>query len=140
MGVNDVVIVLTEQSLRGRTDAEAVLQLLVAAHGDPGALGSEALHMVLLLLEQGLGDQNREIHVLMTGFLELLVQVCLDVLPDGVAIGTIDEHTLYRGIVDQFCLFADVSVPLSEIHVTGGNGVYLSLILCHNLHSFTSIL
>ena len=39
-------------------------------HGNPGALRGEALHMVLLLLEQGLGDQHREIDVLMARLLE----------------------------------------------------------------------
>ena len=135
-GVDDVGIVLAEQRLGGGADAEPVLQLLAAAHGDPGALRRKALHVVLLLLQQGLRDQHRQVHVLMPRLLEPPVQLRLDVLPQGVAVGPVDEHALDRGIVDELRLFADVRVPLGEIHVPGRNGVHLSLILCHSLHPF----
>ena len=139
-GVDDVGVVLTEQGLRGGADAEPVLQLLAAAHGDPGALRGEALHVVLLLLEQGLRNQHGQIHVLVPQFLEPPVQVRLDVLPQGVAIGPVDEHALDRGVVDQLRLLADVRVPLGEIHVPGGNGVHLSFILCHSLSNPLSLI
>ena len=42
VGVDDVLIVLAEQGLGGGADAVALLQLLAAAVGDPGALGGEA--------------------------------------------------------------------------------------------------
>ena len=138
--MDDVSVVLTEEGLGGGADAEAVLQLLAAAHGDPGALGGEALHVVLLLLEQGLGDQNGQIHILMAGGLETAVQFVLDVLPDGIAIGTVDEHTLDGGVVDELRLLTNVGIPLGEVHITGGDGFHLSLILCHSFHSFASIL
>jgi hypothetical protein len=51
-GVDDPAPVVAEQRLGGGADAQPLLQLLAAAHGDPGALGGEALHMVLLLLQQ----------------------------------------------------------------------------------------
>ena len=139
-GVDDICVMLAEQRLGSRTDTEAVLQLLAAAHGDPGALGGKALHMVFLLLEQGLGDQYREVHVLMSRLLEPLVQLLLNILPDGVAIRAVDEHALDGGIVDQLGFFADVGIPLGKVHVPGGDGVHLSLILCHNLKSFAAIL
>ena len=61
VGVDDVFIVLAEQGLGGGADAVALLQLLAAAHGDPGALRGEALHMVLLLLKQGLRDEYGQV-------------------------------------------------------------------------------
>ena len=135
MGVDDVLVVLTEEGLAGGADAQALLQLLRAAVGDPGALRGEALHMVLLLLEQALGDEHGHSHVLMAGELELPVQLLLHVLPDGVAIGAVDEHALDAGVVDELRLFAHIGEPLGEVHVPGGDGVHLSLILCHSFVS-----
>ena len=128
VGVDDVFIVLAEQGLAGGTDAVALLQLFAAAHGDPGALGGKALHMVLLLLEQGLGDEHGQVYVLVPGLLELLVQGVLDVLPDGVAIGAIDEHTLDGGVVDELCLLAHVGVPLGKVHLHVGDLLHLLLV------------
>ena len=73
-------IVLAKERLRGGADAHTLLQLLAAAHGDPGALGGKALDVVLLLLQEALRNQRRHGHVLMAGALELPVQIVLDVL------------------------------------------------------------
>ena len=129
VGVDNVFIVLTEQGFRGGTDAVALLQLLAAAVGDPGALRGKALHMVLLLLEQGLGDQHGQIHVLVAGLLEPTVHLPLDVLPDGIAIGAVDEHALDGGVVDQFRLLAHVGVPLGEVHLHVGDLLHLLLLV-----------
>ena len=129
VGVDNVFIVLTEQGLRGGTDAVALLQLLAAAVGDPGALRGKALHMVLLLLEQGLGDQHGQIHVLVAGLLEPTVHLPLDVLPDGIAIGAVDEHALDGGVVDQLRLLAHVGVPLGEVHLHVGDLLHLLLLV-----------
>ena len=128
VGVDDVLIVLAEQGLGGGADAVALLQLLAAAVGHPGALGGEALHVVLLLLEQALGDEHGQIHVLVAGLLELLVQGVLDVLPDGVAVGAVDEHALDGGVVDELRLPAHVGVPLGEVHLHVGDLLHLLLV------------
>ena len=132
-GVDDIGVMLAKERLGGGADAEAVLQLLAASHGNPGALRGEALHMVLLLLEQGLGNQHREIDVLVARLLEAAVQLALDVLPDGVAVGPVDEHALDGGVVDELRLFADVGVPLGKVRVPGGDGVHLSFIRSHSV-------
>jgi hypothetical protein len=129
--VDDIGVVLAEEGLAGGPDAEGILQLFAAAQGDPGALRGKAGDMVLLLLQQRLRDQHREIHVLVAGLLEPPVQFRLDILPDGVAIGAVDEHTLDGGVVNQLRFLADVGIPLGKIRVPGGDGVHLSLILCH---------
>ena len=51
--------VLAEERLARGADAEPLGQLLAAAHGHPGALGREALHVVLLALEKALRYQQR---------------------------------------------------------------------------------
>ena len=131
VGVDDMGVVLAEQGLGGGADAVPLLQLLTAAVGHPGALGGEALHVILLLLEQALGDQHGQIHVLMPGLLELLVQNLLEILPDGVAVGAEDEHTLDGGVVNQLRLPAHVGKPLGEVHLHVGDLLHLLLVLCH---------
>ncbi len=54
----DIPTVLAEQRLGGGTYAQLLGQLLAAAHRNPGALGGEALYVVLLLLEQALGYEH----------------------------------------------------------------------------------
>ena len=107
--------VLAEERLGRRAHAQALRQLLAAAHRDPRALGREALNVVLLLLQQALGDQHRHGHVLVSGRLELAVEHLLDVLPDGVAIRAQDEQALDIGIVHQLRLGAHVGEPLGEV-------------------------
>ena len=121
---------LTEQSLGSGTDCVLLFQTLAAAQGDPCALGSKALNMVLLLLQQGFGNQQRHIDVLNALLLELLVHDVLDILPDGIAVGTVNEDTLDGRVVDQLCLLANVGEPLSKVDLHIGDLLNL-FIFCH---------
>ena len=135
VGLDDVLIMLAEQRLAGGADAVALFQSVAAAHGHPGALRGEALHVVLLLLQEGFGDQHGQVDVLVARFLKALVQLRLNILPDGVAIGAVDEHALDGGVVDQLRLFAHIGVPLGEIHLHVGDLFhFLFVILSHSFH------
>ena len=142
-GMNDVMKMLTEERLRGGTDAVTLLELLAAAHGDPCALRRKAFDMILLLLEQGFGNQHWHIDVLRTGFLEFRVHDSLDILPDCIAVGAVNEHALNGRIVDQLRLFAHVRVPLGKVNLHIGN-LFDFFLFCHFLSTFqayfTSIL
>ena len=129
-GVNDILKVVAKQGLGGGPDAQLLLQLLRSAHGDPGALGGEALHMVLLLLQQALRNEDRHIHILMAGLLKHPVQNRLDVLPDGVAIGPVNEHALHAGIGNELRLLAHVCVPLGKVYLHIGDLLHF-LLFCH---------
>ena len=132
-GVDDVAPVVAEQGLGGGADTQFLLQLLTAAQSDPGALGGEALHMVLLLLEQGLRDEHGHGHVGVAGLFELFIQITLNILPDGIAIGAVDEHTLHAAVIDELCLGTHVGEPLGKIHLHIGDLLHLFLvILCHD--------
>ena len=72
-GVNNIFVMVAEQRLRGGTDAEPLGKLLLAAVGHPGHLRSEALHVVLFLLKQALGDKQRHRHVFVTKLFKLMV-------------------------------------------------------------------
>ena len=132
IALQHVVPMVAEHGLGGGPEGQALLQLLAAAHGDPGHLRGEALHQLPLLLQQALGDQHGHSHVDMAGLFERAVHNALDILPDGVAIGPQDHEALHGRIVHQLRLQADVGIPLGEVHLHGGDGFHISLVFCHN--------
>jgi hypothetical protein len=135
VGVDDVLIVLAKQHLGGGADAIALLQLFAAAMGHPGALGRKAVHVVLLLLKQGLWDEHGQIDVLMPCRFEHGVQLMLDVFPNGVAIGAIDEHAFDGGVVNQLRLFAHVGIPLGKVHLHVGDLLHLLFVVLSHIIS-----
>ena len=138
IGVDILCIKITEQGLRSRTDAHPLLQRLQAAVGHPGHLRGKAFHMILLLLEQTLRDKNGHVYVLNSGRLKPAVQLCLDILPDRVAV-RLDHHaSLYARVIAELCFFYHIRVPLGEIHVHGCDGFYQFLVLCHDCSPFLS--
>ena len=70
----------------GRADREALLELLVAAAGDPRDLRREALDVLRLAHQQAFRDEEREVRVDVPGLLEPAVEPLLDGLPDRVAV------------------------------------------------------
>ena len=130
-GVDNVAPMVAEQRLGGRTDAQPLLQLLATAMGDPRTFRSKAGNVILLLLEQALRNQHGHGHIGVAGALKVGVQLLLDVLPDGIAIGTEDKHALGAGIVDELCLGADVGIPLGEVHLHIGDAFHLFLLFSH---------
>lgn len=112
---------VAEHRLAGGAHRKALFQRVTAASRDPGDLGGEAVDQLALLLQQALGDEHGHGHVLMAGGLKAGVQVLLDVLPDGVAIGTQHHEALDAGILDQLGLGADIGIPLGEIDLLCGD-------------------
>ena len=130
-GTDDLGVVLAEQGLGGRTDAQTLLELLRTAVGNPGALGCEALDVVSFLEQQGFRDKDGHCHVLVTGLLEHAVQSLLDVLPQSLCVGAHDDAALDRRVIDHFRLLDDVGIPLGEIHVHRRDFRYQFLLICH---------
>ena len=91
-----------------------VLQAVVRHHG---ALLGKALDMVRLLREEGLGDEQREIGVLMPRILEHLVQRVVHLLPNGIAVGFDDHTSAYGRVFGQPGLHDQVVVPLRVVLV-----------------------
>ena len=115
--MNNVGIVFAEKRFGSRTNAKSVLELFVAAHCYPCNFGSKALNVVFFLLEKALGDKHRHTNIFVSRCLEHSVKDTLDIFPDSIAIRANYHTALYRGVFDEFCLFADVRVPLSEVLV-----------------------
>ena len=106
---------VAEKRLGGRADAQALGQLLGAADRDPRALGGKALDVVLFLLQQAFRDEHRHRDVLVAAVLEHPVKLLLNILPNGIAVRTQDEQSLYAGIIDELRLGANVGEPLGKV-------------------------
>ena len=124
--------VVTEHGLAGGTHRQALFQLVRAAHRDPRHLRREAIDQLAFLLQQALGDQHGHGHVLVAGCLEPGIHVLLDQLPDGLTVGAQDDETLHAGVLHQFCLHADVGVPLCKVFFLAGDRLHkLLVVFCH---------
>ena len=82
---------VADDRLRRGPDDEGLLELLAAAVGDDGELGRESLDVLRLLVEEGLGNEDGEVGVLVARLLEHAVEGRLDVLPERVAV-RLDHH------------------------------------------------
>ena len=91
VGLDNSLIVIAEQGLGGRPYAKPLLELLRASVGDPGHLGSKALHVILLLLKQTFSDEYGHVAVLHSCLLESAVQFLLYIFPDRIA-RRLDDH------------------------------------------------
>ena len=134
VGMDLIGIEITEQRLRSRTHAHALLQRLQSSVRHPCHLRRKSLHMVFLLLKQALRDKHGQIYVLHPGFLKSPVQLLLDIFPDGIAC-RLDDHTaLYTRIIDQFRFLHHICIPLGKVHIHGGDALHQLLFFCH-IHS-----
>ena len=131
-GMHNMAPVVAEKGLGGRTDAQALGQLLAAAYSDPGTLGGEALHMILLLLKQALGDEHGHGDVLVSVTLEHSVQLMLNVFPNRVTVGAHDKAALDAGVVNQLSLGTHIGEPLGKVYLHIGY-LFNFLVFCHNL-------
>ncbi len=107
---------VADDRLGGRADDVGLVERLAAGVGDDGELGREALDVLGLLGDEALGDEQREVGVLVAGGLEAGVEVPLDPLPDRVAV-RLDDHAAldHLGRLGHLGLADDVLVPLGVV-------------------------
>ncbi len=67
VGFDDFLVVLAEKESRSSGARTGARELFIAALGDPGHLRGKPLYVVLFLLQEGLRDEQRHIHVLVAG-------------------------------------------------------------------------
>ncbi len=97
------------------TDDERLLELLPPAVRHDRDLGSEALDVLGLLLEEAQGEQQREVDVLVTRRLEAIVEGTLDVLPYRVAMRLDDHRALGHAVLGHAGALDDLDVPRREV-------------------------
>ena len=95
------------------------MELLATALGHPGDLGRETLDVLGLLHEKGLGDEQGELHVLVAGPLDHVVESALGVLPEGEAVGTDHHAARDRGVIGELRTADHVDVPAVEVLALG---------------------
>src|ERR1039457_65343 len=114
-----------DDGLAGRTHRQPLLELLAAAAGHPGDLGVEPLDVVRLLLEVRLRDEQREVHVLVAGTLDHVVERALDVLPQGEAVGSDHHAAAHRRVVGELGPTDHIRVPAIEIVALRGDPLFV---------------
>ena len=100
---------------RRRPDDEPLFELFVAAAGDPRHLRREPFDVLLLLHQEALGNEQREVRVHVAGRLEPRVEQPLDVFPDRVAVRPDDHAALDGRVVGQLGAADDVEIPAREV-------------------------
>ena len=106
---------VVDDGLTGRPDDERLLELLPAAVGDHRQLGREPLDVLGLELEEGLGDEEREVGVLGAGLLDAPVELGLHELPDPVAPRADDHGAAGRAVVGHLGAGDHFLVPAREV-------------------------
>ena len=121
----DVIFIkITKQRLRSRSDTKSFQQLALPAMRHPRHLRRKAFHMIFFFIQKTFRNKQRHIHVLYSGFFKTTVQFVLDIFPQRVSC-RLDNHTAFhRRIIDQFCFFYYIGIPLREILLHTCNGFH----------------
>src|ERR1039458_4286683 len=82
--VNPLGEEVPHNGLRRRPDDVRLFQFLAACDGDYGQFRGKAFHVLGFLAQETLRDEQREIHVLVIGSLEALVEFALQDFPHRV--------------------------------------------------------
>ena len=127
--MDPVLIGVPDDGFGSGADDELFLELRLGVHDDAlaagivhqavvrhhGALLRESGHVLGLAAEEGLGDEEREVGVLVPGLLEHAVENMLHLLPDGVSVGLDDHAAADGGLLGQVGLHHEVVVPLGVV-------------------------
>ena len=73
--------------------------------------------MLCFFLDKTTWNEQREVGIEYSGFLEAGIHELLNIFPDGVAIRPNDHAAAHRSIVSQFCLTYYLVIPLRKIIV-----------------------
>ena len=95
---------------------------------DNSHFGGESLNVLRFLLKKAFRYEEREICVLMAGFLEHAVQCLLHLFPYGVTVGPDDHAALNRRVIREFRSGDHVGVPSGKVFAALGD-----LCFGHNL-------
>ena len=102
--LNPLAEEVADDGFRGRPDHVGLFECLASGDGDHGQLRREAFDVLGFFLQEALRNQQREVHVLMAGGLEAVVELALQCFPDGLAVG-LDDHAAF----DDFSGFGHVA-------------------------------
>ena len=125
IGLYPALVGVPDNGLRGRTYDEFLLELclrvdddapvragLQTVVGDDSALLSEALDVVGFLAEEALRDEEREVGIVVSCFLEHVVELALHALPYSIAVGLDDHTATHGGTFRQVSLDDEILIPL----------------------------
>jgi len=88
--------------------------------GDYGALGGKAFGVSGFFFEEGKGDQQGEVGVLVSGGFELHIELLLDEFPDTVSPRFDDHAAACFRVFSHVGSADDLLIPLGEVVASGG--------------------
>ena len=112
-----ILVKVRKDRLRGRAYAETLCQRLRSSCRDPRYLRGKAVDQLSFLRKKAFRNEQRHVHVLNAGFLESLVQMGLNRLPQCIPRRLENRKALDVGITDQLRLGAHIGIPLGEVLV-----------------------
>ncbi len=137
-GVYPLREAVVDNRLGRGADDKLLLELLPPRMRHDRELGREPFDVLRLPAKESLGDQEREIRVLVPRFLQHPVQRLLYELPDRVAPGTDHHAPLDGGIIGHLGRGDHVRVPARKILAAGGDfDFYFLWVVC--AHPRTSV-
>ncbi|MNG17898.1 hypothetical protein D3C84_1019180 [compost metagenome] len=87
--------------------------------------------MFLLLLEEALWNEHREVSVAVSRFLEPAVKIALNVFPQLIAFRTEYDAAANWGVIHQFRFLNDIDIPAGKIFALRRNFRYKTFLLRH---------
>ena len=117
IGMYIILVKVRKDRLRGRAYAETLCQRLRSSRRDPRYLRGKAVDQLSFLRKKAFRNEQRHVHVLNAGFLESLVQMGLNRLPQCIPRRLENRKALDVGITDQLRLGAHIGIPLGEVLV-----------------------
>ena len=131
VGVDYLFIMLAEKRFGCGADGEALGELFLTADCYPRTFGSEALDVILFLLEKAFGDKHRHIDILVACLLKAPVHIRLHKLPDCIAVGADYHAALYARIINELSLFYYIGVPFCKVLVAAGDSLDHFFVVSH---------
>ena len=104
-----------DDRFRGRPHGEPLRQFFLTAVRHPGHLGGETFDVLGFLFQEALRDEQGKVGGDMPGLFEPPVEICLDALPDGIAVRPDGHRAPHRRVVRQFGAQRHLRVPLTEV-------------------------
>jgi len=89
--------------------------------GNHRTLFGKTVYMAGFLAEKRFGNKKRKIGIAVTCLLELFVENCLHLFPNGISIGFYNHTAPYGRILGEPCFNYNIVVPLRVVDLAFGD-------------------
>src|SRR5438552_16652448 len=105
-------IAIAYNGFAGGTDSQWFFQLFTASTCHPCHLRRKPLDMLRFFLQKTTRNEQREVSIDHSSFLETCIQETLNMFPNGITIRSNNHAAAHRSVVGQLCFTYYLVVPL----------------------------